>query len=485
MDICILEGITDASLKGVQGNWTEHANGSCSLVREQFPAFKRLIQAAKRGPTKKPVISKAPLNIRDSYPFYSQTPQWVSSDRLFAPVVYGGEYDLKTERFSQVIKTKGSRKDFERAKAAGEIVVKPFTAITCSIVDQPLVVDHGGSIIKTANGSALDIVPSGTKQACNRVLYKFDEQWCDKRPEANHINEWAVQGRFGIYKNATVVSSSQHHGVSASALSHDIQEWIRSEEWDQALIMSGTAELNSGIWDISTEMAELPETCRFIYGVLKKILDTYLVVRGKAKRAKRRVDLGPKEAMDDVSSLWLQWRYAVSPMIYSVNDALDYLESSAIYRTVRQGSNVSGVCPTRYGNIEISYRNRYWGKARVDPLQLKSGLKMNLISTAWEVVPLSFVLDWVFNVGDLLSVLQGPSGASEVKHTYSRRTTGVGDLTLSAGSMAVDLDFYTTTPINPLDFLSLDFAPHMNWKRVMDALAISWGITKSQFRNNT
>jgi hypothetical protein len=89
-------------------------------------------------------------------------------------------------------------------------------------------------------------------------------------------------------------------------------------------------------------------------------------------------------------------------------------------------------------------------------------------------------MDWVFNIGDFLSALLPPSGAQEVKHTYSWRAKATIPLLIGGRALYGELDFYRNLPINPIDHLGLTIDSNMSWRRWLDALALTWFAVRSK-----
>lgn len=254
---------------------------------------------------------------------------------------------------------------------------------------------------------------------------------------------------------------------------------IRNLPMDTELITSANAEFNSDIYDILTELAELPETVSFLYSGIKAILTSYMDVKKKVKRIKRDKNLSPAEVLDRVSSLWMGYRYGVMPIVYSTQDALRLLtERGNIFITHRSGKQRvidDSNSPNYWRAQPFRVVDRMWIKGSVDPTVIMRGLKTNVFSTSWELVPLSFVVDWALNVGDLLSSLSTPAGLQQQASSYSRSFKGTIKL-ISQHNVPVvaRLEFYELRTLKPSDHVGLAWNPQLDWRRKLDALALSW-----------
>lgn len=404
-----------------------------------------------------------------------------SSPSNFFPTVISAGSRLKLSPPIEVeVKDSVRNRDaYETAKREGRIYITPYTNATLRVHDTPAIQGYtGNGTCQVVNWSKTQ--PTGSHVGCGRTLYDFPSGSYQTTPGILN-NEWAIPATYRVYKDVDAVSAIAGTEAFFEDLLREVNDKLWTIPFDSGLVTAGTAELNSGYWDIATELGELPETIKMIYGAMKAILNKYLEVRGKVKTL-RANSISSGSISTDIASLWMGYRYGIQPIVYSISDALDYLERQGVFRTVRQGLNLTETIVTPVGPVTFSGRDRYWGKVRVDPLNNLTDLKANVLSTAWELVPLSFVIDWVFNVGDLLSSLTGPSGATEVKHSYSRRMGGIIPLTLRGSTVYADVQYYRSIPINPLAHIGLTADPNMTWKRVLDALSLSWFQVKSDFR---
>ena len=118
---------------------------------------------------------------------------------------------------------------------------------------------------------------------------------------------------------------------------------------------------------------------------------------------------------------------------------------------------------------------------------LSPHLQTNLAVTAWEMVPLSFIVDWVLNVGDVLGALSPTYGSVEEGVQYSRRCQAVGHLQHPdwiGSPVRVEVDAYKAWPIrDKYSEIGLDFSPAMTFKRWLDAAALSWSSFRKIYKS--
>lgn len=215
-------------------------------------------------------------------------------------------------------------------------------------------------------------------------------------------------------------------------------------------------------WNLGTFLGELPETQKYLRGVIPRFLEIYrlsvgqiknprkwrnLVRRGKRffKTRKRR---GALTASANASSSWLEFRYAVMPLTYDVDDALKYYYDRASRPALCRVSGGAGdswssftrggtISPAKAVQSAIQVRATCYYSVQQNADALKRLGLINLPAVLWELTPLSFVVDMVLPVGDFLSNLDAMVGVTAVSYTVSRVQT--------LKEVRSPLSYYTTT----------------------------------------
>lgn len=374
---------------------------------------------------------------------------------------------------------KGSWVAFQQAKKEGRIVVNPRLIWKAEVSDRIVPVPSGPLVRDVYN--KINIGPENWPESsyCRGQLGNhIVGDWAYKLPKVNEQNAYSSGGYYGFITSSdpsTLLHQFPNFGQEVVRM----VGLIRDLPMDTGLITSANAEFNSDIYDILTELAELPETVSFLYSGIKTILTSYMDVKKKIRRIHRDKNLSPTEVLDRVSSLWLGYRYGVMPLVSSIQDALRLLsERNNIFITHRSGErrDINDSNSSNYWRAQpFQVVDRVWIKGAVDPTVIMRGLKTNVFSTAWELVPLSFVVDWALNVGDLLSGLSTPAGLQQQASSYSRSFKGNIMLISQHNVPAmVKLEFYELRTLKPTDHIGLAWNPQLNWKRKLDALALSW-----------
>lgn len=223
----------------------------------------------------------------------------------------------------------------------------------------------------------------------------------------------------------------------------------------------------------------------------------------------------------------MEYRYAIMPLVYSFKDIASLMDDhSDKYSTERNKSRIilNELMPRPVGPAnkphfvvweegEIVVRS--WVKSRYDvgSLQrLADTIGLNPFRTAWELIPMSFVVDWFLNVGDVI--------ASQTSLDYSSQRVCCSSLRVKAQTIAhfvdktadistrtqnfgpcgtftetfsfprnIDQLVYTRDVNSYRRFLfvkpeaTITFDPYLNWKRMIDGLVLGYQPVKSILRS--
>lgn len=215
-----------------------------------------------------------------------------------------------------------------------------------------------------------------------------------------------------------------------------ISRWSSGELWnavtghltvpspDPALaedaVTRAAADCADATWDTLTFLAEAKESYEMVGGAIRKLYDRFVIPSAlrAAKEARRGI-------LRRFSEIWLSYRYGWMPLVYDVQDAAEAIASRKRKFDLKKGRghnsttwndsttwSVNTGTETWYYAETLSVSSTYRGKAYariVDPTKNTWGF--DPISTAWEVVPYSFVVDWFIGVGNWLkSIMPASSG---------------------------------------------------------------------------
>jgi hypothetical protein len=230
------------------------------------------------------------------------------------------------------------------------------------------------------------------------------------------------------------------------------------------------AKVKEEDWNLSTFLGELPETMQYFAAVARGITKSYSAVKrgdvrtlhgmmfprwnrhvrvdkgrgqvsypgGSGRRIhEERLNIDPRygrgSALTDVSGgKWMEWRYAISPMMYDLDDALKYLYSSSLRPLIRHAKASGKLFSEDWIRNPTTGDTHHWSKVRVDTgvyytatpyvdAFKRLGL-LNPVATLYELTPLSFVLDWFLPIGTYLGNLDAMAGVTVFGSYQTERT---------------------------------------------------------------
>lgn len=190
-------------------------------------------------------------------------------------------------------------------------------------------------------------------------------------------------------------------------------------------------------FNLAVFLGELPESVSMIAEPVIATLRSYrLARRGKFSKAKRVLEdyLGRRVRIDHKSaSSWLALRYGWLPMIsdaFAACEAYQALVTSEPVKYLRVRSKAkmaAGLSPAYYVKW-ASFRNELSCSVILKTAHRQSapaslGL-LNPAVLAWELLPLSFVVDWAADVGsylELITTLPSNDGSKYITTYFMRR----------------------------------------------------------------
>lgn len=269
---------------------------------------------------------------------------------------------------------------FRQRSESGEIIVNPMSSYSIGV-------SAGGD-----NGHA-----RSTAYSCGTKYGYWDMQgpWIGIREGSNDPN-W-----YPPYRACDATATSRIIEETVTAM------WAESSAHDANLYVG---------------LAELAETI----GMLRKPLSSIQKLLGKAVRKQRKKTkvkgrVTSKEYREAVTGTWMEARYGWRPFISEISGVLKALEkpqgtARKFYRkSSKKEFSTTATVVHDFGSWTTTYRRDTTetvvcraGMVIDDEVSLARALGLDLsglLVVPWEVIPASFVLDWVANVGNYLSAI--------------------------------------------------------------------------------
>jgi len=142
--------------------------------------------------------------------------------------------------------------------------------------------------------------------------------------------------------------------------------------------------------------------------------------------------------LEHVSSLFLAWRYGVSPLMSDIFSAMHILSGDGVFKDITVRKGASKAISTRvWGSDDVNLWYQSTGTCKVlikcqvsctnEDLLLANRMGLiNPATIAWELIPWSFVLDWFIPVGKFLSNFSGSAGMTFTDSSRTQTTVKNG-----------------------------------------------------------
>jgi len=355
------------------------------------------------------------------------------------------------------------------------------------------------------------------------------------KPASSCVKSYDWNERVGPVYNSWYVNSTSPPGGTTH---YDLNEWDQSEINDaRQSCMDAAAVESLQSYDALTELAEAREIpAMVVHGssvvssILKSLRNKHTLsnLRRAAHWRPRDLVRSTSKALRDIGNDWMAYRYGIMPLVYSYHD---------IVKTIHRGMNVRDrksrlVSPRSTGStlppsgsysfsqIEGSitfaattFLHYYWNE-----VTRLSGVSMNPLVTAWELIPYSFVVDWFCNMGDsIIRATTNPNcgfhcacisqRSNYSKNYYYHPANSSKSLTVSVYKCSNSNSW--TPPSEPPIVLSnpgadllykeefvdayqrdlfdvnaahLTFGTSINWKRLLDSAAMATNFLMSLMR---
>lgn len=417
-----------------------------------------------------------------------------------------GSYEPRQETM-RVVPSPEPSPSWGAVKRSGEIRMTPYEAERITTFNY-LAGREGYAVdFKRAMDADVSVYPP---TCSGNEFFELEHRW----RQQGHFDYWlAIYGQSILLNDHRVVDTSSSIASTQT---------------------SAIASFKGG-YDFLTELAEARQGLEFAKETSASLLSffmSFIKEHGDAieepMRRNRKITARDLLRYGDsrvrkAGSAWLAYRYALMPLYYSYVDVKELIERIGItYQTYRSKDEITITRPSVAGRsnglyevssgtitirstIKAAYSNAFLQDHTFNQVQ------WNPFATAWELVPLSFVFDWFVNVGDFIvastssDFSQDAVGCTSVKsaitveailrhaesrnisfvhygHSFPSATTSCqkNDVTRTKSFQTNTtescrsrvIEHYVRKPFD-LGSASLSFNPSMNWKRAVDAVALS------------
>lgn len=374
----------------------------------------------------------------------------------------------------------------------------------CSIYGTPVVLSGKPSSWKTVSKP----VATKRRRPEGLALLTSMTSWSWDETIGTNAIQWNAAGNISDSSYpATSVSISHKNAVYTASVSASIRGLLSAVKDEE--------------WNLSTFLGELPETLTFLVKVSNGLMQSYRAVKRGDMRKLRNIHFplrngsvyrgssyakvntsrnplgapnasaGGTRVVDSASNKWMEWRYAVSPMVYDLEDALKYLHSSRTQVAVKRqegkgkdsykGKIISSVVTRPESYTSSCTSGVYYSvNPKVDAFK-RLGL-LNPIATLWELTPLSFVVDWFVDVGSYVGSLDAMAGTTVISKYQVVKTVEYSEAIIptttskcgkSGGTVgSLSRKSYSRTLVFDLTPPAPVFSIGLNARRSIDAIAL-------------
>jgi hypothetical protein len=177
---------------------------------------------------------------------------------------------------------------------------------------------------------------------------------------------------------------------------------------------------------ILATLGELGETITSLRSIFSRAIRIFMAVKRLNLKALGK-ELSPKE----LQNRYMEARYALRPLVYDVNQTLAAFNADrAGKRMTTRGFSSDSTASTRAGYVvrDDTYVKILTDQSVSRTITARAGVLSTIkkvshlqnwgadqiLSSAWELVPLSFVCDWFFNVGKTIAALSPTCGLQQL-----------------------------------------------------------------------
>lgn len=283
---------------------------------------------------------------------------------------------------------------------------------------------------------------------------------------------------------------------------------------DPGLVTEVLAKANQGDLDLLTFYAELPETVKSFYDLLKRIIKIatemkqkefrwYNQLKGKTKPTKiKYIVVNGVEVADELASLRLRYRYEIVPLVLSLTDLAKSFNVPVKTFVTTKKRLVTDLEPFGHSGWVSQEQHghnttRAWCKRAFsigENTQFTRAFSQDIAVTAFELITGSFILDWAFNLGDYVAALNLFSADAHSHEGFSFSSKFESDMVLRPSGVTredgpqvkIEIQSYELKVINPREHICVIPSNGLfgNIARELDLAAFAWTSFSSRFKKS-
>lgn len=399
--------------------------------------------------------------------------------------------------------------DFKKRINQGEIIMNGAKSFRSTLLRQGA---YGYYYRKRPTGSAT-VVEQFHARCINGTYTSQFRQPRTAIPDMGSTDRQNELAAFGLTAGAMLpVETRCLNAALERATSSDTLALVTAAELDKTFTLIGSAARS--VNSMASLLERLPSAkVRALNQVLKLLKETN--DRRRARDVLRALDKG----LRSIATTWLGYRYGVMATVYDIQSwaratgsphrRTRYVVSeSTSYEDLGPNTGQVWVVNAALGlyYTKIERRRKTMTRAGVligtDALSGADRFGLNrLASTVWELIPFSFVLDWMVDAGQRISAIEGnllvkPLG-TWITHDHNlqyqcntywdnKQVTNLSGYDYDTGgvdsSTVIESCRYIERIANPSRLSApLQVNVRLNWERVADSVALL-GVSSSRFR---
>lgn len=224
-----------------------------------------------------------------------------------------------------------------------------------------------------------------------------------------------------------------------SALHSPPPNVFNNPDLEQEALKKLLDKVSSSLPDYFLSLAESPETIDLIKSVLIEAAKMAKMIYRLKLREIAGTFMKKGSSLKNLSDYWLSWWYGIMPIVYDMQDTVAFLsEKERLWRSyvasasretrivtspILGASNIRGTS-TDFDKVTVKLGVIVEGRLGFNDYLRKASKPLDNAALIYELIPLSFVLDWIIDIGSYLSGLQVLEDKSYYAwHTDVKETT--------------------------------------------------------------